>query len=503
MSLGDGPVGEDDSVLTTVTTATTSSSVPKSRKGGKAAAAVTRKTSRTQKSRAKVVEESRFMASQGTEVDLGSSVIMVDPAPPAKRTRRAVSRQEASQPESSMINSQSSSQPARTTRTRGKAKTKPRLSEDQNQLQSELEAAIEESGLIREETPKPARGTKRTSDGMAKVDSSVVMLEHPPEDMQPKKTRRTKKHIAKEAESQPESKEIYKDPQPVPEPVKKPAAKGKKGKKVAKQAPVEPEPEPEPEPELFVPDTQMEDVAEPGSVLETRELPEPPTKTTPVPSNTEPSPAPSTPTPARHSTSVIRKVQTSGRPPTTAPAKEATPTPSPQSSNAENKPPSSRPSAVRPPLASIDHQVVRIPLAAGTPPNLSPSKRSNFVRVTSTISWSPTDIDNVFLASPVKAAYLSSDTNSEESDKENAMMADLDKADLNKVGKDKALLNEMVGKVRKGLSEREKGMSVEQWVRWNAERGEERLRRECEALVTAFEKEGGRALRVLEGIEAL
>ena len=62
-------------------------------------------------------------------------------------------------------------------------------------------------------------------------------------------------------------------------------------------------------------------------------------------------------------------------------------------------------------------------------------------------------------------------------------------------------LKDVVKKVREAMGDEERKMTVEEWVRWNAKVGEERLRRECEGLVMVFEKEGGRALRCLEGIE--
>lgn len=68
---------------------------------------------------------------------------------------------------------------------------------------------------------------------------------------------------------------------------------------------------------------------------------------------------------------------------------------------------------------------------------------------------------------------------------------------------DSKALKEVVKKVKEALKPEEKKMTVEQWVRWNAQVGEERLRQECEGLVMVFETEGGRALRSLEGIECL
>jgi hypothetical protein len=53
------------------------------------------------------------------------------------------------------------------------------------------------------------------------------------------------------------------------------------------------------------------------------------------------------------------------------------------------------------------------------------------------------------------------------------------------------------------LTSAEKAMTVEEWVSWNAQNGEEKLRKESERLVSIFEREGGRAMRTLEGIECI
>jgi hypothetical protein len=50
------------------------------------------------------------------------------------------------------------------------------------------------------------------------------------------------------------------------------------------------------------------------------------------------------------------------------------------------------------------------------------------------------------------------------------------------------------------LTSPEKSMTVEEWIKFNAERGAERLRNDCERLVGRFESEGNRALKALEGI---
>lgn len=155
------------------------------------------------------------------------------------------------------------------------------------------------------------------------------------------------------------------------------------------------------------------------------------------------------------------------RPPTTprkntapsASAKQATisPSQSPQSSDAENQAPSSRPAA-----SAAAKRVVLAPVAA-TPTRGSPSKRHAVGGLQSTMPWAAVDLDMVF--SP---------------DKEN--------------GVDKLL--------RKGgeLTSPEKNMTVEEWIYHNAGLAEQKLKEECEAMVSSFEKEGTRAMHVLEGL---
>ncbi|KAJ5131184.1 uncharacterized protein N7515_007223 [Penicillium bovifimosum] len=149
---------------------------------------------------------------------------------------------------------------------------------------------------------------------------------------------------------------------------------------------------------------------------------------------------------------------------------QSTPSPSPQSSDAENRPPSSRPSSSRPPIQSTPkHPELRAPLGVSTP---SPSKRNvNGGFGPSGHPWTPVDIDAVLFG--------------ETSDKENADLSGLFRG------------------VKGGLTSPEKKMTVQEWIVWNAKNGEERLKRECERLVGQFEKEGGRAMRRLEAIECI
>ena len=137
---------------------------------------------------------------------------------------------------------------------------------------------------------------------------------------------------------------------------------------------------------------------------------------------------------------------------------------SPQSSDAENQPPSARPSALRPPLAMQSPsktQTTRFAQTAATPTS-SPWKR-NVSRLQSALPWTAIDIEKLFVASPAAGKENEPD-------------------------------------VGRTLSSPEKKLSVEEWMRWKAARGEEKLREGCERLVGKFEGEGNRALQSLEGI---
>lgn len=144
-------------------------------------------------------------------------------------------------------------------------------------------------------------------------------------------------------------------------------------------------------------------------------------------------------------------------------AKQAalSPSHSPQSSDAENQPPSSKPSNT-----SKSTRVALAPVPA-TPVRSSPSKGNNIIGgLESTHAWTAVDIEGIF----------------DELEKENA----LSEAQLLRSGTD--------------LTSPEKRMTVEQWIHHNAEQAEQQLKLECENIVMAFEKEGNRAMKALEGV---
>lgn len=148
------------------------------------------------------------------------------------------------------------------------------------------------------------------------------------------------------------------------------------------------------------------------------------------------------------------------------------PAPSPQSSDAENQPPSSRSSKLRPPLlmqSPSKSQINRVPLAVTTP--VSSPSRNNISMLQTIIPWTAIEMEHIFEGTPT-------------TDKENSPFA------FKEAGK----------RVKSPFTSPEKKLTVEEWIQSNAQRGEEKLRNECERLVGKFEDQGMRALRVLEGI---
>ncbi|EQL01758.1 Inhibitor of Apoptosis domain containing protein [Ophiocordyceps sinensis CO18] len=138
------------------------------------------------------------------------------------------------------------------------------------------------------------------------------------------------------------------------------------------------------------------------------------------------------------------------------------PSPSPQSSDAENRPPSSKP-----PASTTSKRVVLAPVTA-TPTRGSPAKRNVLAGLESSTPWTAVNLEAV-LGSPGPGA-----------DKENTVGRMLSKG--------------------KELTSPEKGMTVEEWIYFNAGEAEKKLKRECETMVSKFEREGTRAINVLEGL---
>ncbi|KAF2099497.1 hypothetical protein NA57DRAFT_55462 [Rhizodiscina lignyota] len=490
-SLGEGPAGEDDSVLTTATTA---SKATKGRKGAgraKAAAKGAKRGTRSKKTSTATVEEAQ---PQTMDLDLEEPDAEATPEPPKRATRRNTKQ------DSSLVDvttaSAAPSQTRKTTRTKAsKAKAEERLSDDQSQLQEEFRAALEASKMplnSREGTPKATRGTKRTSDGVPKLDSSVVILDAPPEHLEylwsPGKAEKGKSPNAYvlskvQLQSQPDQ-----EPQDLPATKTtgrlRANSKAKRGKKkAAEEVSTVVEPEELPEEELLQPEEMT---------LDPSPAPAPATKQTPSPQkDSSASPPPPTPTPARIApSSVHRSSPILPRISNIAKQPERTPSASPQSSDAENRPPPSHPpKSARQPLASAssNRQTTRIPLAASTP-TASPSKRNVLAGLISSLPWTAADLETVFAPSPTSKAGRSSGfgfgsaSALTEQDKENQTILDKLAADLQSPEKGRLALEEVVKKVKEALTSPEKKMSVEEWVKYNAQRGEEKLRGECERL---------------------
>ena len=507
MSLGDAPAEVDDSVLTTATTATTATTTSvagKGRKGRpKATTKGTRKTTRTKKATA---------ASESMIVDdsIAPAVIDLDveeeaPQPPPKRQTRGKAKQSDALQSDNRSVLETSSPPQRATRTRNtKAKAKARLSDDESQLQSELVDAVTKASDHASEqgTPKARRGTKRTSDGMARVESSVVILEDLPDPVQEiaSKAKRGRKPTKRAEEAlQPRSSEIIESSEVVPEPKAKAAPKARKGRKVNKkeEEPIVVEPSlddfPAPPPSICREPSPLQSTVPPSSIRGDIT----PHQSTPKPPSDEPSPAQPSPTPIRSARGPVQpSPATVVRPRTAPPTKESTPSASPQSSDVENQPPSSRPASSRPPLSARHANFISL---ASTTPNVSPSKRGQSNTITgglvSSMPWQPVDLETIFLPSPSSAPLQQQlfDTTSNSAD------TALDKENIPQG----LSVAEVVKRVKEGLTSPEKKMNVEEWIYFNAKRGEEKLRSECERLIGAFETEGGKALLALEGIESM
>tara|TARA_R110002060_G_C2088074_1_gene96934 strand:- start:143 stop:463 length:321 start_codon:yes stop_codon:yes gene_type:complete len=105
---------------------------------------------------------------------------------------------------------------------------------------------------------------------------------------------------------------------------------------------------------------------------------------------------------------------------------------------------------------------------------MSPSKRNVIAGLQSNQPWSSVDLDTIFMKSP-RTTGLAGD-----------------------------VLGSAADKVKNGdLTSPEKRMTVEEWIKHNAAMAEEKLRGECERMVSVFESQGSRAMQALEGVECL
>ncbi|KAK1972429.1 hypothetical protein LY78DRAFT_743022 [Colletotrichum sublineola] len=223
-------------------------------------------------------------------------------------------------------------------------------------------------------------------------------------------------------------------------------------------APADQRDELEDEPEEAEEDLEEEQEPEVEQEIESEPEPEPTPRSAPKESSPAP---PSSPviTSARHSLQHqdgTRRIS----PAQSARQAAVSPSPSPQSSDAENQPPSSRPS-------TSQKRVTHAPISSTPARPSSPCKRKALASLQSATPWNPVDIDLIF-GSP------------EKSDKRNPVDRLLHKGSE--------------------LTSPEKRMTVEEWINHNADQAEAKLRQECEAMVSKFESEGSKAMNVLEGL---
>ncbi len=448
-SRGESEPREEESVLTTATAATTTSKAGKSRKGASRAKAGAKGKKST---RSKKATQDHSEPIDGDETEIRET------AEPSHKPKRGGTRQNARIIEISDLGSPlAESHPAsgRATRFQTEA-VRPRLSEDESQLQSELMAA---TSVQEAERSSMMRGKKRTSDGMPKVNSSIVMFEEPPESFisQAQKPKRAKKG-SREMKAQ----------EPSFEHKESANRTSREGLPYVDRLETHQETtyRTDEDVDMMMDAPEEHPMSGPASVDHARYNP-------PVVQEASRTEQASMTVSFGH----IQEASTS------RPTKPATPSPSPQSSDAENKPPSSRP-----PLHQSQQarQVVSVPLAKQTPIG-TPSKRLGLSnRLETSCPWKPIDLENVFLPSPSSKA---------------AFGAGLGNGKENISSLEGLPLDQMIRGVEARLTSPEKGMSVEDWIKFNARRGEQRLRDECERLVGIFETEGGKALRALEGIE--
>ncbi|KAK5169265.1 hypothetical protein LTR04_005909 [Oleoguttula sp. CCFEE 6159] len=510
MSIGDAAaMEEDDSVLTTATAATTTSMAGKGKRKTSKPRVASKSTKRTTKKQSAAPEPELSGADDTVPHSLRESALIVPSSPsPSKseeklRPKRATRRNTNQIDESHLQDTSVIELAPRITRTRN-TRGQPWTSEAASQVQLEEEIVIVAPPPQDEMIVMPKRGTKRTSDGLRKVqDTSTMTPEEAPAPPEARivsgKGKKGKKMKVEEAAPEAEPK-LEQDTEPLaseptqPEtaassaPPPKPASKTRKGKKPSKQAIASPDPMP----------SGPQAPPSPSPARLTSQSPTP-YEPTPAADEFEPSPTPQKP---RHiPATTTEPTLTPRHAPALAPSRPPTPPPkstpslpprrsnSPQSSDAENMPPSARAAQasasatrVRSPSklptaaasAPVAEQGTRVPLAS-TPSAHSLPAATSSSGLPTTHPWTAADLESIFLPGP--------DSPSEPPAR--------------------ASLAETLEHVQRGLTSAEKEMSLEDWVRWRAARGEERLRAECERLVGVFEREGLRALRAVEGVEVV
>ncbi|KXT14848.1 hypothetical protein AC579_4087 [Pseudocercospora musae] len=547
----------DDSIVTAGTTSSTATATKGKKKGARTKAAAKGTKGRKKTSEEEDVE----MLEQYPAAVLSSQLLAEDePAPPvpSKSTRRGgrgSKQQQQQQFDSSVveISAIDTVPPKKATRGR-KAKAQPepepelelepeiapvpqtphadaieqkRLSEVSAQLQDELEHSVGNfDGELDQSTPladPPSRGVKRASDGLRKQqESSVVEITSPPQQpkpavkgkrgRKPKQTSSASTDIEQELVAEvdfafaperrielelPDSQGAEADDEQS-QPAKgktrpkkgKGKAKGKKNSSARSSKAITTTSEPEPAPvveeseDLARDEMEIEqELARIASEQQSSEEAQPIQVEQDLVNEYETSPSQGRV--SRDSAELQQLQQEVETEEPAAQEKASTPTrksqmpggftPSPGGSDKENQPSSVMQPQTAQKLPSVilsPTKATRIPLAASTPNRspaksmLSPSKRMGGVK--SAALWTAVDLDSVLLPSPQPSP---------------------------------GRIGEQLVAAAGALTSPEKKMSVEEWVRHRAAEGEDELRRKCERMVEAFEKQGMRGIQSLEGIE--
>ncbi|KAF2626272.1 inhibitor of apoptosis repeat-containing protein [Macroventuria anomochaeta] len=139
-----------------------------------------------------------------------------------------------------------------------------------------------------------------------------------------------------------------------------------------------------------------------------------------------------------------------------------------------------------PEMEDLEADISSLPasLLVGTPKK-TPTRRMTPEDVQQAQEWDPVDIDAFFGNTDELQAFM------------NDVVID---AGLDAIVPAGAIAEDLQAAVLDGLTKSEKEMSVEQWVLYNAKRGEEKLRQACEKQILAFEVQAMRARAAIESL---
>lgn len=139
-----------------------------------------------------------------------------------------------------------------------------------------------------------------------------------------------------------------------------------------------------------------------------------------------------------------------------------------------------------PEIEELEADISSLPasLLVGTPKK-TPTRMTTPEQAQQVRNWDPIDIDAFFGNTEELQALI------------NDVVIDAGLDAIVPVG---ATTEDLQAAVLSGLTKSEKEMSVEQWVLYNAKRGEEKLRQACEKQVSSFEAEAMRARDTIESL---